>query len=514
MKFKKFFLIISMVFISLLVISAVSASEELNDAIEISDGEYVNTIENDLNQDNDDLLTNDFDDNDDALSAVESDAIDDISDEVIGTVESDVGEPVVADADNEDSLAENTDADPILTESKQSKIDVYVDNKFVTSFNYTHGDKGFNFAEMMEMLNMSKVDMNDFGNFAEMFAMFNNFNFTDDSEKTFDFKIDGEVGKIKYNLAILSNATDFNFDYSIKYPNQKNNAVRGKVISIYADDVFVKNLTFTSKGASNFDFANMFNMASMANFDMSQYMSMFNNTGDGESSKNFDFKIAGEVGVVKYNLIMVQNDTGFVFDYKIVHPVVKSVLYASNLYATAFNPKIDGKIGKYLSVTLKDVWGQALANKIVQISLNGKIFKLKTNLKGIAKIQINFAKAGTYPCTICFLGDEIYSGANKLVKVVIKKQKAKLTTSKKKYKVKTKSKKLKAKFLTARGKAIKGKKIIFKVKGKKYTAKTNKKGIATVKVKINKKGTYKFYATFAGDQTYKKVSKKSKLIIK
>ena len=173
MKFKKFFLIISMVFISLLVISAVSASEELNDAIEISDGEYVNTIENDLNQDNDDLLTNDFDDNDDALSAVESDAIDDISDEVIGTVESDVGEPVVADADNEDSLAENTDADPILTESKQSKIDVYVDNKFVTSFNYTHGDKGFNFAEMMEMLNMSKVDMNDFGNFAEMFAMFN-----------------------------------------------------------------------------------------------------------------------------------------------------------------------------------------------------------------------------------------------------------------------------------------------------------------------------------------------------
>lgn len=48
--------------------------------------------------------------------------------------------------------------------------------------------------------------MSTFGNFAEMFSMFNNFTFTDQSEKTFDFKIDGEVGAIKYDLAIISNA--------------------------------------------------------------------------------------------------------------------------------------------------------------------------------------------------------------------------------------------------------------------------------------------------------------------
>ena len=33
------------------------------------------------------------------------------------------------------------------------------------------------------------------------------------------------------------------------------------------------------------------------------------------------------------------------------------------------------------------------------------------------------------------------------------------------------------------GKAIVGKKIIFKFRGKKYVAKTNKKGIATIKIK-------------------------------
>lgn len=508
MNFKGIFLIISMVFISLLVIGAASASEAVGDVIEMSDTGEVQTIETDLIHD-EELLANDYDCVDEALSVEELETNEDPIESVI---ENENDNPIVGVEDN-DVPSDNANDEPVLAESKESKIEVYVDNNFLNSFNYTHGEDGFTFAEMMEILNMSQVDLSSFGNFAEMFSMFNNFNFTDESEKIFDFKIDGEVGKIMYNLAILSNATDFNFDYSIVYPNQNNPKVTGKVISVYADGEFVKNLTFVSKGGSIFDFANMMNMASMSNIDMSQYMGMFNNN-DSDESKNFDFKIAGEVGVVKYNLMMIQNESGFVFDYKILYPVVNVVLSAKSLTTTAFNYKIDGKIGKYLSVTLKDVWGQALANKVVQISLNGKLYKVKTNTNGIAKLQINFAKAGTYPCTICFLGDETYPAVIKLVKIVVKKQKAKLTTYKKTYKVKTKSKKLKAKFLTAKGKAIKGKKIIFTVKGKKYTAKTNSKGIATVKVKINKKGKYTFSAKFAGDNTYKAISKKSKLTIK
>ena len=49
---------------------------------------------------------------------------------------------------------------------------------------------------------------------------------------------------------------------------------------------------------------------------------------------------------------------------------------------------------------------------------------------------------------------------------------------------------------------------------KKYTAKTNKKGIAKVKVKLSRKKTYRFTVKFAGDNTFKKISKKSKLVIK
>ena len=208
MNFRQIFLIISMVFISLLVIGAVSASEEISDAIEISDGEYVNTIENDFNQDTDNLLANDYEDNEEVLSEEVLGTADEVDDEVLSVEDSDTVEDVNNDVVGVgDSDANVPIVDPVLSASKTSKIDIRVDGKYVTSFNFTHGENGFNFAEMMGILNMSKVDLADFGNFAQMFTMFNKYNFTEADDKTFDFKIDGEVGKIKYNLAVLSNAS-------------------------------------------------------------------------------------------------------------------------------------------------------------------------------------------------------------------------------------------------------------------------------------------------------------------
>ena len=79
-------------------------------------------------------------------------------------------------------------------------------------------------------------------------------------------------------------------------------------------------------------------------------------------------------------------------------------------------------------------------------------------------------------------------------------------------------KKKKVKKLTATlkngKKVIKGRKIVFIINKKKYTAKTNKKGVATVKVKVSKRKTYKFTVKFAGGSTYLKTSKKAKLKIK
>ena len=55
---------------------------------------------------------------------------------------------------------------------------------------------------------------------------------------------------------------------------------------------------------------------------------------------------------------------------------------------------------------------------------------------------------------------------------------------------KGKAVKFTAKLLSKNGKVLKNKKIIFKIKGKVYKAKTNKKGIASIKIRNLKVGKY------------------------
>ena len=186
-----------------------------------------------------------------------------------------------------------------------------------------------------------------------------------------------------------------------------------------------------------------------------------------------------------------------------------------DMKTTTVNTKINGKkAGKTFSITLKDSAGNILANKDVLISFNGKIYKRTTNAKGAASVKVALGKKGTYPVVVSFLGDDKYNGSLVVAKIKVNPQKVKLTAAKKKYKAGKKRKVLTATLKSANKKAIKGKKLIFTVNGKKYTAKTNKKGIAKVKVKLSKRKTYKFTVKFAGDNTFKKASKKGKVVVK
>ena len=57
-------------------------------------------------------------------------------------------------------------------------------------------------------------------------------------------------------------------------------------------------------------------------------------------------------------------------------------------------------------------------------------------------------------------------------------------------------------------------KVTLKVKGKKYSAKTNNKGKATFKItKLTKKGTYQAVIKYNGNSYYKKVTKNIKIKI-
>ena len=172
------------------------------------------------------------------------------------------------------------------------------------------------------------------------------------------------------------------------------------------------------------------------------------------------------------------------------------------------------KTNKNLVITLIDSQGNALANKTVTVFLNGKESTVKTNADGKATIKTNFAAAGTYYYTFCFLGDDTgCKSCYKTVKVTVKKQAVKATFAKATLKV-NKAKKVKFTLKDASGKALSGKKITITVNKKTFTAKTNSKGIAYISVKVAKKGKFTATAKFAGDKAYKAITKKAYFTVK
>ncbi|WP_405288431.1 right-handed parallel beta-helix repeat-containing protein [Methanobrevibacter sp.] len=233
-----------------------------------------------------------------------------------------------------------------------------------------------------------------------------------------------------------------------------------------------------------------------------------------EGAKAFDFEIAGlndgnGINIPQGGNINTNGSSGG------TTPKVATSIVAKAMKTTTVNTKINGKkAGKNYSITLKDSKGNVLAGKQVLISFNGKIYKRTTNAKGVATIKIALTKKGTYPVVVSFLGDEKYNGSFVVAKVKVNPQKVKLTVAKKTYKRSKKTKYLYATLKATNKKAIKGKKLVFIINKKKYTSKTNKKGVAKVKVKLSKRKTYKFTVKFLGDNTFKKISKKGKVKIK
>jgi hypothetical protein len=185
----------------------------------------------------------------------------------------------------------------------------------------------------------------------------------------------------------------------------------------------------------------------------------------------------------KYNIQITNPQTGEVKSQKIkvVDRITKNkdlkIYYGSS---TRYKVRVSNDYGDYvegLKVTFK---------------INNKNYYAYTDGDGYAYLKIK-EKPGKYKVTAAYNGCKV---SNKIV--------VKSTLITKDIKVKKKKTiKFKAKLVNSKGKKLKNKKIIFKFKGKKYSAKTNKKGKAVLKIK----NSY-------GRGKYKIVSKYGKLKIK
>ncbi|WP_458453735.1 Ig-like domain repeat protein [Methanobrevibacter sp.] len=144
------------------------------------------------------------------------------------------------------------------------------------------------------------------------------------------------------------------------------------------------------------------------------------------------------------------------------------------------------------------------AGQKVTFKVNGKTYTGVTDAKGYASFRVNL-KPGTYKVT------SSYGGVTKTnvikVKSIVKAKNMKVKKTAKMFKIRVALKKV-------NGKYLKAKKVTLKFKGKKYKAKTNKKGVATFKIKKNvlkklKKGKkYTYRVTYLKDTVKKTIEVK------
>ena len=146
-----------------------------------------------------------------------------------------------------------------------------------------------------------------------------------------------------------------------------------------------------------------------------------------------------------------------------------------------------GNTVKY-KVRILDTKGKAVgAGKVVNFKVNGKTIKSKTDKSGYATASVKFG-VGKYTIAATYGG---VSTSNNIV------FKATLSAKNIVHK-KAKTIKFSTKLVDKKGKVLKGKKITFKISGKKYSAKTNKKGVATAAIKNLKVGKFTITSSYGG----------------
>ena len=152
--------------------------------------------------------------------------------------------------------------------------------------------------------------------------------------------------------------------------------------------------------------------------------------------------------------------------------------------------------GSKYKVRAYDDNGNAASGVEVTFTLNGKTYSRFTDSNGYASLKISL-NPKTYIITAEYKG---YNVSNKVVvkpTLVLKDKTVK----------KSKTFKYTVKLLNNKGKIIKNKYVKVKFKGKTYKAKTNSKGIATYKIKVNSKvGKYTITATYGSAKVSKKIT--------
>ena len=242
----------------------------------------------------------------------------------------------------------------------------------------------------------------------------------------------------------------------------------------------------------------------MVQFDFNNQVSNISTDGKGIAKLKIDAK-PGQY-TVKYSF----GGDGFIGCANSSNILVLSSS-ASKIKATDYTAYVGVKNTYTVTLTAGDV---ALADREVVFTFKGKTYTKKTDSKGQASIDIDETSKGLYNVAYAYAGEENISAASGTSKITIKKgMPTKIVKASSEVYRNKKKNYFKIKLKDERGNPISGKKITFKINGKKTVKKTNAKGIAKVKIKL-KTGTYKLKVSFAKDSKYKASKKTYKVKVK
>ena len=156
--------------------------------------------------------------------------------------------------------------------------------------------------------------------------------------------------------------------------------------------------------------------------------------------------------------------------------------------------------GKYYKVKILDYDGKIAKNAEVTFNINGKTYSKFTNSKGYASIKIGTTFAPkTYTITTVYKDNKVSNKITVKPTLICKNMAVK----------KGKTFKYTVKLLNKNGKILKYKYVKVTFKGKTYKVKTNSKGIATFKIKVNSKlGKFTITSTYGSAKISKKITVK------
>ena len=155
------------------------------------------------------------------------------------------------------------------------------------------------------------------------------------------------------------------------------------------------------------------------------------------------------------------------------------------------------KDGSAYSVTLTDADGNALANKVVKITIGTKTYDRKTDENGVASLPINL-KVGSYDVSVKFEGDTYFDEVEISSTISVAKPELSLVAEdiNMTYKDGTS---YNVQLVDGQGNpyAVAGEIVKITVKGKEYNRKTNANGIASLPINLAA-GTYEITAEYDG----------------